>query len=171
MFNDEKLLWMNKEHIRLQTKEEQLSCIKNYFKEYPPDVLSRLLPTIIDRISMYGELASIEVSEFRFFIAKPHTDRDSLQKIIWRDTDLGEARMHLEAIKTIVSTGDFSSPLTLKDLIMPYAEANGKGNVLWPLRMALSGQEKSVDPFTVCYVLGKDEVISRITGTILAIDS
>ena len=45
---------------------------------------------------------------------------------------------------------------------MVYAEEYGKGNVLWPLRMALSGQDKSIDPFTICYVLGKDESSVRI---------
>jgi glutamyl-tRNA synthetase len=171
MFNDEKLLWMNKEHIRLQTKEEQLAAVSVYFKEYDGVLLERLLPTIIDRISLYGELAYLESSEFRFFIVQPSVDKDSLQKIIWKDKDLNEARMHLDALTSIFSTGDFSSPESIKAQIMPYAEASGRGNVLWPLRMALSGQEKSVDPFTICYVLGKDEVISRLTRTIVAIDS
>jgi hypothetical protein len=29
--------------------------------------------------------------------------------------------------------------------------------------MALSGQEKSVDPFTICYILGKEEALARIS--------
>jgi hypothetical protein len=28
--------------------------------------------------------------------------------------------------------------------------------------MSLSGKEKSVDPFTICYVLGKEESIARV---------
>ena len=171
MFNDEKLLWMNKEHIRLQKKEEQLMSVKPYFKDYSLSLLDRLLPTIIDRISLYGELATLESSEFRFFITQPSLDKDSLQKIIWKDKDLGEARMHLEMLKNILEAADFLSPETVKAAVMPYAEASGRGNVLWPLRMTLSGQERSVDPFTICYVLGKDEVVSRITQTITAIDS
>ncbi len=171
MFNDEKLLWMNKEHIRLQTKEEQLAHVQKYFGEYEPSLVRRLLPTIIDRISLYGELASIQESEFRFFNVRPSLDAESLQKIIWKDKDLGEARMHLVAICDIISVCDLSTPASIKDAIMPYAEIHGKGNVLWPLRMTLSGQEKSVDPFTICYVLGKDEVLGRITRIIEAIDS
>ncbi len=171
MFNDEKLLWMNKEHIRLQTKEEQLEHVTGYFKEYNLTLLERLLPTVIDRISLYGELTAIEVSEFRFFITQPAINMESLQKIVWKDKDLDEARMHLDALKTLLEMADFSTPATIKEIIMPYAEANGRGNVLWPLRMSLSGQEKSVDPFTICYVLGKDEVISRLTRILTAIDS
>ena len=59
----------------------------------------------------------------------------------------------------------------IKKIIMPYAETVGKGNVLWPLRYALSGQDKSVDPFTICYVLGKDEVNARLISVCKRIDS
>ncbi len=171
MFNEEKLLWMNKEHIRLQKKEQQLVSIQGYFKEYEPSLLERLLPTVIDRISLYGELTSIEEQEFRFFLQRPKITQELLEKVIWKDKDLVEAKMHLLAIQEILTTADFSSPTTLKKSIMPYAEMKGRGNVLWPLRMTLSGQEKSVDPFTICYVLGKEEALRRIMLMCKAIDS
>lgn len=171
VFNKEKLAWMNKEYMRLQKEEDQLLAVKKYLHDYDDVLIKKLLPIIIDRISAYGELASLESSEFRFFITQPSVDKDSLQKIVWKDKDLGEARMHLEMLKGILEGADFSSSETVKAVIMPYAEVSGRGNVLWPLRMTLSGQEKSVDPFTICYVLGREEVISRITRTIAAIDS
>jgi len=34
--------------------------------------------------------------------------------------------------------------------------------VLWPLRYALSGQEKSPDPFTLVSILGISESLSRV---------
>jgi glutamyl-tRNA synthetase len=56
----------------------------------------------------------------------------------------------------------------IKAALMPLADANpkekgGRGAVLWPLRYALSGQEKSPDPFTLVSILGKEESLSRIT--------
>jgi glutamyl/glutaminyl-tRNA synthetase len=36
------------------------------------------------------------------------------------------------------------------------------GNVLWPLRVALSGKEKSPEPFLLAHALGKKETLSRI---------
>jgi glutamyl-tRNA synthetase len=162
MFNEEKLLWMNKEHMRRQSKEAQLESVKKFMLEYPDDLLSRLLPTIIDRISVYGELTTIEASEFRFFIERPDVNGE---KIVWKDAGKEEAKKHLTAVKELLMNADFSSPERLKQAIMPYAEANGKGNVLWPLRMTLSGQEKSIDPFTICYVLGLEEVCVRIADT------
>lgn len=168
IFNKEKLAWMNKEHMRLQTQDTQLQSVKTYLKDYTEPILIKLLPTIIDRISAYGELLVIEASEFRFFIDPPTPNKE---KIIWKDREVSEAKMHLEAVSAILETADFSSADSIKSVIMPYAEVHGKGNVLWPLRMSLSGQEKSVDPFTICYVLGKDEVKERLMSACKALDS
>ena len=40
------------------------------------------------------------------------------------------------------------------------------GNVLWPLRVSLSGKEKSPDPFILLSVLGKETSINRIKKVI-----
>ena len=55
---------------------------------------------------------------------------------------------------------------------MPLADAEegkgkgGRGAVLWPLRYALSGAERSPDPFTLISILGPEESISRIQRAI-----
>jgi glutamyl-tRNA synthetase len=36
------------------------------------------------------------------------------------------------------------------------------GDVFWPVRVALSGEEKSPSPVELAFALGKDETISRI---------
>lgn len=159
IFNKEKLAWMNKEHIKLQSEDQQLSEVKKYFSKYSNELLTKLLPTIIDRISNYGELHTIEGAEFRFFIERPIPNAE---KIIWKDSDKNEALTHLQASLSILKDISFSSPEEIKSKLIPYAEKHGKGNVLWPLRMTLSGQERSVDPFTICYVLGIEEVSKRI---------
>ena len=38
----------------------------------------------------------------------------------------------------------------------------GNGDTLWPLRVALSGREKSPGPFEIMSVLGKMKVIRRL---------
>ena len=50
----------------------------------------------------------------------------------------------------------------IKSLVFDYATQEGRGAVLWPLRVALSGKEKSPDPFTLIYILGKEETSERI---------
>ncbi|MEN9337905.1 MAG: hypothetical protein RIQ41_219 [Candidatus Parcubacteria bacterium] len=160
IMNVEKLKWMNKEHMRKQSHEEHKKMIRQYLGDaFPDDMLTRLVPTVIDRINVYGELTSIKDEEFGFFVKRPHTEKE---RILFKDDGDHVAYNHLQKVKSILTDADFSSPESVKAAIMPYAEEAGKGSVLWPLRMSLSGQEKSIDPFTICYVLGKEETIRRI---------
>lgn len=61
---------------------------------------------------------------------------------------------------------------TVKEALMPLADAEeakgkgGRGAMLWPLRYALSGQERSPDPFTLISILGPRESISRVQRAI-----
>ena len=76
-----------------------------------------------------------------------------IEKIPWKDSNADEAKKHL--IKIIDCLDDHEA-------IMSYANLVGKGSVLWPLRYALSGQEKSPDPFTLLEILGQAESEKRV---------
>ena len=47
-----------------------------------------------------------------------------------------------------------------------YATKQGRGEVLWPLRFALSGEKESPDPFTIAETLGKENTLARIDKAI-----
>ena len=55
--------------------------------------------------------------------------------------------------------------------IWDYATNVGRGSVLWPMRYALSGREKSPDPFILADILGKEATIQRITKAITTLNS
>jgi glutamyl/glutaminyl-tRNA synthetase len=74
-------------------------------------------------------------------------------KIVWKETSLMATLNHIIQAKEIIKAGG--------DL-MVYAEREGKGSVLWPVRYALSGLEKSPDPFTLISLLGQDESLRRL---------
>ncbi len=84
----------------------------------------------------------------------------------------GSTKAHLEAvIPLILGLGEPISPEGVKETLMAYAdqipkEKGGRGAVLWPLRYALSSQEKSPDPFTIIAILGKEESVSRIQSAL-----
>ncbi len=110
--------------------------------------LKRLLPEV---------LAARKVRATREELYIKKTPALDIKKIAWKDTPKDETRKHLEKIKEFI--GD-------DDAIMKYAESAGKGSVLWPLRYALSGQDKSPDPFTLLETLGKEESLKRIETAI-----
>lgn len=78
-------------------------------------------------------------------------------KIVWKETSREETKMHLEKVLTLLDD-------TAK--IMSYAEEVGKGNVLWPLRYAITGAERSPDPITLINILGKEVVAERVKAAI-----
>lgn len=58
-------------------------------------------------------------------------------------------------------TGNWSKE-KIKEILWPFAEHEGRGVVLWPMRVALSGKDKSPDPFVLASILGFTETISRL---------
>jgi glutamyl/glutaminyl-tRNA synthetase len=50
----------------------------------------------------------------------------------------------------------------IKDKLMEAADPKNRGELLWPLRVALTGKEKSPSPWEVAWVIGKEESIKRI---------
>jgi hypothetical protein len=68
----------------------------------------------------------------------------------------------LESLLKDIPSDSFSSAEEIKEKIWPLAEREGRGEILWPLRTALSGREKSADPFTLLSFLGKEESLKRL---------
>jgi len=124
IFNEDKLRWINKEHVKLLPEEKQLELIKKTIKNES------------------------------YITGKPTLD---LSKINWKETKPETTKKHLEFVLNILDS---------KEKIMSYAEKEGRGDVLWPLRYALSGKEKSPDPLTLIKILGCDEAQKRIAEAI-----
>jgi hypothetical protein len=61
---------------------------------------------------------------------------------------------------------DAFSRNAVHEAVIAYAEKEGKGNVLWPMRMALSGKDRSPDPFVLAEALGRIETIARIEAAV-----
>lgn len=157
VFNIEKLNWYNREYIKKMDKKKLLTEIKKYLN-WPEDMLERALPTLVERMDKFSDLADEE--EFGFYTKVP---KYAAEKLIWKKSDREKTRMHLQKVlEFLENNADFSDPEKIKAAIWDYAESAGRGDVLWPMRVALSGKDKSPDPFTLAYILGRQETLSRI---------
>lgn len=161
--NEEKLNWINKEHIKLQSTENQFLSIKKYLNEYDDELIHKLQGIVIERISNYGEIGHLKETELAFFIKRPEIIGE---KLLWKDSGKDDAIKNLTEVRSVMFSSMFSNLEEVKLLLMPIAEKNGKGNVLWPLRYALSGLDKSIDPFSICSILDKEEILLRIDKSI-----
>ena len=54
----------------------------------------------------------------------------------------------------------------IKEVLMQAAGSRERGAMLHPVRYALSGKDKSPDPFIIASIIGKNETISRIQKAI-----
>ncbi|MEA4910654.1 Glutamate--tRNA ligase 1 [bioreactor metagenome] len=169
VFNIEKLNWFNKEYIKLQSESEQLEYIKEFLpniEKYSDEMLQKLRPVLVDRISYYAELKDMdEVGELDYYLNTPTYSNPN--EIIWKKSNKENTILNLELIENILRKENNESNLdNLWEEIYKLAEEKGKGDILWPLRYALSGKDKSPDPKSLLYILDTKEALLRVENAI-----
>jgi glutamyl-tRNA synthetase len=167
-FNEEKLCWMNKQYLENQSKEflfeyllEALPETIKELNQFSEERLVKLVPVVFERVSNKADiLTAAEEGEYNFAFKTSDYDTELLQ---WKnDESIEPALLRLKKVSELLETADFSTEETIKESIWSYADEVGRGEVLWPLRTALSGRKQSPNPFAIAYILGKEETISRI---------
>ncbi len=180
IFDEVKLKWLNKEYIKKMPEEEWKQEI---LKRLPEEILEcssfeerkeKVFPIIFDRISIFGEVEEMsEQGELSYFFITPTEleTRDILPPEKLRKgkdvTSTSTANILTKVIELLESIPETSfTKEGTREIVFPYADEQGRGIVLWPMRYALSGREKSPDPFELCDILGKNETIFRIKKAI-----
>ncbi len=169
VYNIQKLFWINKEHLKKLSDGE----LDIYFKKFLPQEISeelylKIRTLLVERVSYGKEIVDMyQAGEFSYYIENPKiTD---LSKIIWKQSTLEDAKKHLSHVLELCNKAedsDFETEESVKNLVWDYAEEVGKGDVLWPLRYTLTGQDKSPNPFFVASVIGKEKTIQRIQSVL-----
>lgn len=172
VFNPEKLEWINKEHMKLLRKEEIdeniISRLEKNSIKANKEFLLKISPIIFDHISKWGDIDTmVGEGELDYYFNPPQYEKELL---FWKENKSAEeTTKHLKNVQKIIENYDenvFSSIENIKNTIFNYATENGRGEVLWPLRVSLSGREKSPDPFTLIFILGKEETLKRVGDAI-----
>ncbi len=161
IFNEEKLEWFNKEHIKRLSSEE----LKNNIFRYLPDGLKieKIIPIISERISKWSEVKDmVGRGELDFFFQRPILDKS---KLTYKNTPAEKISQNLiEAANELnkLAEKDFTSE-NIKNILIKLAnKSENRGELLHPVRYALSGLDQSPDPFVIAEILGKNETLSRL---------
>ena len=160
-FDEAKLLHINQEWMRKLPDSAFVARLK------APDMdrLERLIPELKERARTFGEAQLMLDTDLGYIFSEPSLERSLL---LSKETAEGATKGHLEALKGLMAAlPEGVGPEGVKLALMPYAdqipkEVGGRGAALWPLRYALSGAERSPDPFTLIHVLGLHESSVRI---------
>lgn len=162
VFNPIKLDWINKEHIKRLSTDVQIRNIKERLPQ--TDLAEKIAPIIIDRINKWSDVdAMLKNGELDWVFKEPKYEANNL---IWKKSNAETAKSNLEKVKELIEPIQDFSEKNIKEAIWNFAEKKGRGDVLWPMRYALSGLDKSPDPFVLAAVLGKEETIARINKAI-----
>ncbi|OGY67220.1 MAG: glutamate--tRNA ligase [Candidatus Zambryskibacteria bacterium RIFCSPLOWO2_01_FULL_45_43] len=169
VFDIQKLNWFNAEYIKEKTPEELLAAIASLFgKETIGD------PAVAIKIITVGKPRMNTLRDFReirnSFTLKEY-DRSLL---IWKNTPAEKIKENLlktnEMLRQLL-VKEFNDLKNLERYLMPFADSNGRGEVLWPLRAAISGRDKSPGPFELMWILGKEETLARLEKAIQKLNS
>ncbi|MEY4747360.1 MAG: hypothetical protein RLZZ416_409 [Candidatus Parcubacteria bacterium] len=175
IFDIEKLNWFNREYLRAMPRAGFIAYYMPTLRAglesrgiaCDPPIAERIASLLSQSIHSTDQLASlVESGEYDFFFADPKLDAS---KIPERKSSANEAENHLRYAIGALDGVDFESETAIKDALWDYASEHGRGAVLWPLRYALTGKERSPDPFVVASIIGKDSTLRRIDAALRAL--
>lgn len=160
--------------------DELMKTLSDYLKQYNPEFYEN---TFITHDEAFNRAVIMEVQKrcetladfpalSECFYQEPEVDTALLLSEKMGVADLAQAREALQfGLDTIKSFTSTPSRDAFKDAIIPkIAEAGKKnGQILWPLRVALTGKEFSPGAFEMTEILGLDRAISRIEKVIAKI--
>jgi glutamyl-tRNA synthetase len=173
VFDIERLKWMNREHRKRRPRDDvRTSLAASLRADHPAiaDIITRsdrVLDDILERFSTNAEIVqTADSGGFSFYETRPTTSRDVLQ--FKKDPAPERTAQRLAAVRALLAPIPETTFIydAVKDAVWPYAEAEGRGSVLWPLRVALSGLERSPDPFVIMEAVGKDETLARVDAAV-----
>lgn len=152
IFNIDKLDWINGLYIREMSLMELTEKCLPYLPQMPIEELSKIVALYHERLKKLSEIA--ELTDY-FFKEKLDYDKELLR---WKDMSDEEIKISLEKTYNTISEGGDVMELANKE--------DNRGNILWPLRVSLTGKKNSAGPLDIINVLGKEKVLKRIKEAI-----
>lgn len=185
VFDLAKLDWINAQYLKKLSVEELYEKAlpylekKDFYISAPQEFreetyVKKMLAIDKERLSKLSDVAET----VRFLFEEVHPSREMLS---WKGMTGEEVAHSLQKAGEAlggISEEDFVLK-KITEVLMGKAEsdfvsAEGKvdrGKLLWPLRVALTGLEKSPSPMEVAWVLGKKETLRRIEKALVKVRS
>jgi glutamyl-tRNA synthetase len=165
ILDTEKLDWMNSVYIRQRNTQELVALCRPYLEKYKnnlsDDYLAKIIAVEKERMKKLSDIAE----NVDFYFNEPQYDKGLL---VWKKMSGEDLQKSLEeSLGIMVAIEEKNWTLeNIKSELMAAANPKNRGELLWPLRVALTGAEKSPSPFEVAWVMGKEESMKRIKKAI-----
>ena len=179
VFNLKRLDYLNGFYIRHQTTIEELTelaipyliesgliikigdryQIKEIKEEISLEILRKIVSIYQERLKKLSEIS--ELTDF-FFKSKLKYDKNLLRWKEMNDQEIKDSLDKSEEILSKIEKENFNKENLEKVLLIEADKEKNRGNLLWPLRVALTNKQASASPFEIAEILGKEKTIKRI---------
>ncbi len=173
VFNEEKLMWYNKEYMKAMPIAELTKRAVPFFlnagvfrsaQEVDMAMLEKIVAIERERASTLKEIPA----EVGFFFASEIKYESEI--LIWKkDTREGSKEKLTQLLPVLQNISEENwNKEALEQTVQSWIKENnfGVGDILWPMRVSLSGQKNSPGPFEIADVLGKQKTLKRIQTAI-----
>jgi len=160
-FDYKRLDWFGGQYIRSKPAYELLELAKPFLEPFVKDeeLIKKIIEVQKPRMSYLSEVTK----DIEFIFGLPPYKPSLLH---WKDMNKEQVTDSLtRAFKKIAEMKEGLNLSQIQDILMKEAGEN-KGEFLWPLRVAVSGQKNSPSPFECVWMLGKKESLKRIEKAI-----
>ncbi|UCF14151.1 MAG: glutamate--tRNA ligase [Phycisphaerales bacterium] len=169
LFDRQKLLAFNTEHIRMTPKDRRLEHFKDYLTEVESPVVradDQILRRILKLCEGARTLADIERKCRFLFLENDEIEYDdkAIKKVLLK----GDGLAILEVVRDRLVKIDELTEQAVEEVLRSLAEEKqlGLGKVAQPLRVAICGTTVSLPIFDSIEMLGKDNTLKRIENTL-----
>ncbi|MBI3572081.1 glutamate--tRNA ligase [Candidatus Kaiserbacteria bacterium] len=170
-WNREKLLSVNQRWMRELSDTDFIA--RGALEAVDEKVLRRAVPLLKERTRTFDEARELLSGELSCLFSSPKFSREAL---VAKECGTPTKPLLQTLLVPLQDLPDNATPEIVKSVLMPLADAEeargkgGRGALLWPFRYALSGQEKSPDPFTLVSLIGKEEALARVKKAIAILE-
>jgi glutamyl-tRNA synthetase len=166
VFNIEKLNWYNSYYLKQLSEKKLLEKCRPYLpndkKDFSDEQIIKMLNLEKERAAALAEIGE----GVKFFFELPAYEKGLLK---WKEMTNEEIKKSLETSKKIISEisdEEFNKEEISSRLLSEAEIMKNRGELLWPLRVALAGQKNSPPPFDIAEILEKEESINRINNAL-----
>ena len=159
IFNLKRLDYLNGFYIRQKSIKKLAELCKSYLPEADQSELEKIVGIYQERLKKLSEIK--ELAGF-FFQDKLVYDKELLKWKNMTDKEISQSLDKSENLLSKIKEASWTKE-NIEKVLMPEAErVKDRGYLLWPLRVALTGQKASAGPFEIAAISGKEKTLKRI---------
>ncbi len=172
VFDSRKLNWMNGEYLKKMDFAEFVKVVEPFLSgamKENKNQLEKILRLEKNRISRLAEIG--QGIEYLFNDKLEYAP----QLLIWKKSNQEKTLNNLRLLTAELEkyeAGEWTKEKLEKNIIAFITNSNlSNGDVLWPMRVALTSAEKSPTPFEIAEILGRDKTLARLNNAISKLSS